>query len=63
MDEELKGRQLGSVNGGRRVGEVKMLRVEDAYKAGSLGLSKAATDDLVAARGGRNVAGSPWRLV
>lgn len=55
-DERLKGRQLGNVNGGRRVGEAKTLRVEDAYSAGSLGLSKTGTDDLGGARLDENAA-------
>lgn len=63
VDERLKGLQLGKAKGGRRVGEVKTLRVEDVYNAGSLGLSKATTDDLGGAKLDRNDAGSPWRPI
>lgn len=59
IDELSKGLQVGNAKGGRRVGEVKMLRVEDAYSAGSLGLSKAVTGDLGGAKFCKNVVGSP----
>lgn len=39
VDERLNGFQLDNANGGRRVGDVNTLRVEDEYNAGSLGLS------------------------